>query len=126
MKTRAYVVSNPMRVLCERMADLYGNPSPSHAAACVAADAADRPIFWTTTGWDEMTIQHVAWLATAGGELRIALDRFSTDMDPPRREILDALVPLNHKAILQLRMAYATVGLYPTIPSLHARTEKRA
>ena len=126
MRQEPYVFTNAMRGLCERVAGLYCNPSPSHAATCVAADEAGRPAFWPTTGWSEMTIEHVAFLATAGGELNAALDRFATEMDPPRKQIIDSLVPLNHKAVLQLRMAYMSIGQYPSLPSLHARTEKRA
>lgn len=111
--------------ICERVAAIYRNPSPSQAAACATANAAGRPAFWTTTGWGEMTIQHVAWLATIGGELHEALARFRVpDLDPPLRTILEALVPLNHQAVLQLRMAYMSINEYPPIPRLWARNEK--
>jgi len=111
-----------MHRLCEHVATLYGNPSPSHAAACSDAEAHGRPAFWPATKWDETTVERVAWFATYSGELHQALDRFS---DEPRKEIIDNLVPLNHKAVLQLRMAYMSINEYPPLPSLHARIERR-
>ena len=113
-----------MRVRCEKVANRYRNWNPNQAATCVMADAADQAAFWITEQFGG-TVGNVAWLACANGELNEALAQFSTDMDPPRQEILDALIPLNHEAVLQLRMAYMSINQYPRIPTLWDRQEKR-
>lgn len=114
-----------LRSTIDRVAAIYGNPSPSMAESCYAALRHDRPAFWTTTGFEDMTAQHVAWLTNHGAELYNALARFATNIDPPKRDILEALVPLNHKATLALRMAYMSINEYPPLPKLWARQERR-
>ena len=106
--------------LIEEIAAKLDNAWPAHEQDCVIADRIGKPAFWTKTGAERATIMLLAQRATRDSLAR-ALDAYWPSSSAQAIEALDQLIPLNHEAIMQLRLAYTGFGLYPSLPSLHDR-----
>jgi hypothetical protein len=111
-----------MADLIDGIAARLGNEWPQHRQECIVADKIGKPAFWTKTGAERATVMLLAQRATLDS-LANAMRRYwiASDTIEAEREMLDQLIPLNHEAVMQLRMAYAGTGSYPRLAELHDR-----
>lgn len=110
----------------ETATERYSNPWPAHYLDCLQSAKTDRPAFWTTCHAELATVMAIASHATRDGELHRSMQRLAGKDAAERIEILDHLVPLNHAAILQLRMAYQSLQITKSLASLYDRAEPEA
>lgn len=106
--------------LADHIADKLDNHWPSHRQDCVVRDLIGGAAFWTYTGAERATVMLLAQRATRDSLAR-AMDAYWPSSSAAALEALDQLIPLNHEAVMQLRMAYAGFGKYPPLPQLHDR-----
>jgi hypothetical protein len=106
--------------LIDEIATKLDNAWPAHRQECHVADAIGKPAFWTKTGAERATIMLLAQLATRDSMAR-AMDAYWLSSTAAALEALDQLIPLNHEAVMQLRLAYTGFGQYPRLAELHDR-----
>lgn len=106
--------------LIDEIAGKLDNHWPSHRQDCIVRDHLGHAAYWTKTGAERATIMLLAQRATRDS-LHRALDAYWPSSASDALEALSQLIPLNHEAVMQLRLAYTGLGQYPRLAELHDR-----
>lgn len=106
--------------LIDQIAAKLDNAWPVHRDECLVADHLGKAAFWTRTGAERASIMLIVQHASRDN-LHRAIDRYWTANTAETIDTLDQLIPLNHEAVMQLRLAYSGIGRFPSLASLYDR-----